>query len=82
MRPDKDEKVEDVLRGLTKLSTSNFKGKIFLETFILESVNDNQNQIEKLAEFIKSLRYDKLQLNTLARPGAVRELRPVPLARC
>lgn len=81
VRPDKDEKVEDVLRGLTKLSTSNFKGKIFLETFILESVNDNQNQIEKLAEFIKSLRYDKLQLNTLARPGAVRELRPVPLAR-
>lgn len=77
-RPDENAKIENILNGLRKLSLSSYKGKIFLETFILEDINDDFQCLEKLANFIKTLRYDKLQLNSLARPGAVKELKTVP----
>lgn len=77
-RPDENAKVENILNGLKKLSLSSYKGKIFLETFILEDINDDFECLEELANFIKTLKYDKLQLNSLARPGTVKELKTVP----
>lgn len=61
--------IEDVKEGLRNLS-SNYDGKIYLETFIIEGVNDSDEHTDAMARFIKTLRIDKLQLNSLDRTGA------------
>lgn len=70
--------VENVKKGIEKLSKSNYKGKIFLELFILENVNDDEKNLEELSEFLQGIRYDKLQINTIARMGAEKNLKAVP----
>lgn len=60
--------IEDVKEGLRNLS-SNYDGKIYLETFIIEGVNDSDEHTDAMARFIKTLRIDKLQLNSLDRTG-------------
>ena len=71
-------KVEDIKQGLIKLSNSSYKGDIFIELFILEEVNDNKENLKSLADFISKIRYTKLQINTIARIGAEKNLRAVP----
>ncbi|MDR1832619.1 MAG: radical SAM protein [Fusobacteriaceae bacterium] len=47
-----------------------FPGEIYLETFIIEGLNDGDEEIADLTAFVKTLRITKWQLNTLARAGA------------
>jgi len=47
-----------------------FPGKIHLETFIIEGLNDGTREILDLTAYVKTLRIEKWQLNTLARAGA------------
>lgn len=70
-------RVENIKKGLEKLSSANYKGDIFLELFILENINDGKENLSELADFIKTLRYSKLQINTLARVGAEKNLKTV-----
>ncbi|WP_022820163.1 radical SAM protein [Fusobacterium russii] len=70
-------KVEDVKQGLIKLSNSDYRGEIFLELFILENINDDEENLKELANFITEIRYTKLQINTIARIGAEKNLKPV-----
>lgn len=69
--------VEDVKQGLIKLSNSSYKGEIFLELFILENINDVEKNLKELADFIREIRYTKLQINTIARVGAERTLKAI-----
>lgn len=69
--------IENVKKGIEKLSKSDYKGKIFLELFILENVNDDEKNLEELSDFLKNIRYDKLQINTIARMGAKKNLKAV-----
>lgn len=69
--------IENVKKGIEKLSKSDYKGKIFLELFILENVNDDEKNLEELSDFLKNIRYDKLQINTVARMGAEKNLKAV-----
>ncbi len=48
---------------------------VYLELFILPGVNDSDESISRFAEIIKSLKVDRVQLNTLDRPGAVPDLK-------
>lgn len=48
---------------------------IYLELFILPGVNDSDESISRFAGLIKEFQVDKVQLNTLDRPGAVKELK-------
>lgn len=48
---------------------------VYLELFILPGVNDSDESISRFAEIIKSLKVDRVQLNTLDRPGAVSDLK-------
>ena len=77
-RPDKDIHISSLMSGLKKLSEK-YKGEVFLETFIVEGVNDNKEHIEKMAEFLKNIRFTKLQLNSLARKGAENWVKPASL---
>lgn len=69
--------IENVKKGIEKLSKSDYKGEIFLELFVLENVNDNEKNLEELSDFLKNIRYDKLQINTIARMGAEKNLKAV-----
>ena len=48
---------------------------VYLELFILPGVNDSDDSIARFAEIIKQLEVDRVQLNTLDRPGAVEGLK-------
>lgn len=48
--------------------TESFKGDIWMEVMLVEGVNDNIDEVKKLAEFVNSLNVDKVQINTVVRP--------------
>ena len=79
VRPDYRTSVEEIRKGFINLNKSNYKGKIWIEIFILENINDSDENFVDIANFLKSenIRYDKIQLNTIDRVGAERDLKAV-----
>ena len=79
VRPDYRTSVEEIRKGFINLNKSNYKGKIWIEIFILENVNDSDKNFVDIAYFLKSenIRYDKIQLNTIDRVGAERDLKAI-----
>ncbi len=52
------------------------RAEIYLELFIAPGFNDSDESIARFADIIRRLRVDRIQLNTLDRPGVIPELRP------
>ena len=79
VRPDYRTSVKEIRKGFINLNKSNYKGKIWIEIFILENINDSDKNFVDIANFLKSenIRYDKIQLNTIDRVGAERDLKAV-----
>lgn len=79
VRPDYRTSVEEIRKGFINLNKSNYKGKIWIEIFILENINDSDKNFVDIAIFLKSenIRYDKIQLNTIDRVGAERDLKAI-----
>ena len=68
-RPNPDISIEKLVNGLILLRKE-YAGPIWLEVFLIDSVNTTEEQIEKFAEVIGRIRPDKVQLNSVARPTA------------
>ncbi|MCF7792045.1 MAG: radical SAM protein [Victivallales bacterium] len=66
--------VTDYIGGLIDFRKA-YNGKIWLEIFILPGYNDSMENILKLRDVIKMISPDKVQLNTLDRPGRLEDLR-------
>lgn len=79
VRPDYRTSVDEIRKGFINLNDSNYKGKIWIEIFILENINDSEENFIEIANFLNSenIRYDKIQLNTIDRVGAERELKAI-----
>ena len=79
VRPDYRTSVKEIRKGFINLNNSKYKGKIWIEIFILENINDNDKNFVDIANFLKSenIRYDKIQLNTIDRVGAERDLKAI-----
>lgn len=79
VRPDYRTSVEEIRKGFINLNKSNYKGKIWIEIFILENINNSDKNFVDIANFLKSenIRYDKIQLNTIDRVGAERDLKAI-----
>ncbi|MBS5186581.1 radical SAM protein [Fusobacterium polymorphum] len=79
VRPDYKTSVEEIKKGFINLNNSNYKGKIWIEIFILENINDSEENFIEIANFLNSenIRYDKIQLNTIDRVGAERDLKAI-----
>jgi len=73
-RPHKDLDFEQYIKGLIDFCNE-FKGKIWLEVFILPGYNDSENELTELKKLILKIKHDSVQLNTLDRPGTVANLR-------
>ena len=79
VRPDYRTSVKEIRKGFINLNNSKYKGKIWIEIFILENINDSDKNFVDIANFLKSenIRYDKIQLNTIDRVGAERDLKAI-----
>ena len=79
VRPNYRTSVDEIRKGFINLNNSNYKGEIWIEIFILENINDNEENFIEIANFLNSenIRYDKIQLNTIDRVGAERDLKAI-----
>lgn len=75
-RPVKDLNIESIIEGLSELRAQ-FTGQIWLEIFIVSGLNDSEDEIDQLKKAIGRIKPDKIQLNTLDRPGTVDWIKPV-----
>lgn len=73
-RPANNLSFKDYISGLIGFSKE-FKGKIWLEVFILPGYNDSEDELAELKKMILKINPDSVQLNTLDRPGTVQDLR-------
>jgi wyosine [tRNA(Phe)-imidazoG37] synthetase (radical SAM superfamily) len=74
-RPLRETRVENYVDGLVQFGKE-FPGKIWLEILILPGYNDDPENLDALRRTLGRIRTDKIQLNTLDRPGAVKGLKP------
>ena len=74
-RPFHEINIEDYIQGLIDFRKE-YKGKIWLEILILPDINDSIKDLQLLKDAIVKIDPDKVQLNTLDRPGTVNNLRP------
>ncbi len=68
-RPEPTISIESVISGLCAFRKK-FSGQIWLEVFIVPSINAGRPQIAHLKDAIDRIRPDKVQLNTAVRPTA------------
>lgn len=73
-RPVADLTIAQYINGIADFRKE-YKGKIWLEIFILPDYNQHTEELSALKEAIKLIQPDSIQLNTLDRPGTVDGLR-------
>lgn len=77
-RPHPGLKLAEVIRGLIRFREV-FPGQIWLEIFVVKSVNDNDRELSELYRTVKKIKPDKVQLNSLDRPPADSRVQPVEI---
>ncbi len=75
-RPNSNINIETYINGIVDLRKE-FKGEIWLEVLILKNYNDSKNELAKIKNAIQLIKPDRVQLNTLDRPGTVDGLEPL-----
>ncbi len=60
---------ELLVEGEIKFRES-FKGVLWLEVFIMDKINDSEEQVKKIAYIAQKIKPDKIHLNTAVRPTA------------
>ena len=75
-RPMKGLGIEKVLDGINKFCEQ-FKGKIYLEIMLVKNINDSEEEIRRINQYVKNLRIDKIQLNTVIRPPSDSDAKPL-----
>ena len=68
-RPHEDIRIENIVEGL-RAFREEFKGQLWLEIFLIEGINADPKHASKIAEKAKTIRPDRIQLNTAVRPPA------------
>ncbi|MEN8204031.1 MAG: radical SAM protein [Bacteroidota bacterium] len=73
-RPVRRFSVDQDIRGLKDFCRE-FQGEIWMEVLILPGYNDDKENLSAIREVLQTLKPDRIQLNTLDRPGTVQGLR-------
>ena len=66
--------LEDYIRGLIDFRKE-FRGEIWLEVMVIPGYNDSIENLKSIKEAIVKIKPDKIQLNTLDRPGVIENIR-------
>lgn len=80
MRPASEVNVQDIINGLVSLRKE-YAGKIYLEIFIIEGINDSPAELKLLKEAAERIAPDGIHLNSLDRPGTEKWVKPVSFQR-
>ena len=76
-RPAKNLPIEKIIEGLIEFQKE-FKGQIFLEIFIIPGLNTSKKELTRFKKVIEQINPDKVQLNSLDRPGVLENLQKAP----
>ena len=68
---------EQVLEGLV-LFSQGYQGRLWLEIFLIESINTHEHHIEQFRRCIQTIAPDRVQLNTAVRPTAEDHIKALP----
>lgn len=72
-RPNPNLTIASYIKGLIEMRKE-YKGKIWLEVFLLKGYNDSHQELQLLKKAILEINPDIVQLNTLDRPGTIEGL--------
>ena len=75
-RPHPDIDLKNVLESLKRFKKV-FKGALWVEVFICPGINDTDDELAHLSKYLKELAPDKVQINTLDRPGSESWVKPL-----
>ena len=75
-RPHPSVSLRRIIEGLTAFRKA-YRGQIWLEVMLVKGVNDSPAHVRALKRAIARIRPDKVQLNTVVRPPAEPEARPL-----
>lgn len=73
-RPHSNLAIAAIIDGLVQFRRE-YNGRIWLEVFVVPGLNNSAKELSLLKEAILRIKPDKIQLNTLDRPGAVENIR-------
>ncbi|MBE0643494.1 MAG: radical SAM protein [Bacteroidetes bacterium] len=76
-RPRHELSSAQLISGLTAFCDT-FEGEVWLEVFIIPGINDTPEELALFRQVFERLRVDRIQLNSLDRPGAVDWIEPMP----
>ena len=68
-RPHPDLSLEKVIRGIADFKKE-FSGKVWLEVVLVKGINDSEAELEEIARYIRIIKPERVQLNTVVRPPA------------
>lgn len=68
-RPHGSIRYEDVIKGL-EIFSKEYNGQLWIETMILNDINDNKEFYLKFKEILNKIKYHKLYINSPVRPPA------------
>ena len=68
-RPHPDISFENMIRGLIELRQM-YNGSLWLEIFLLRGITAIEVTVEKIVSYVRKIKPDRIQLNTVARPPA------------
>ncbi|RLB20936.1 MAG: radical SAM protein [Deltaproteobacteria bacterium] len=68
-RPHEELDFQQLVEG-EKAFRKQFKGKLYLEVFLIKGINTIPEEVEKIAALAKEIHPDRIQLNTAVRPPA------------
>ncbi|MDY6790314.1 MAG: radical SAM protein [Thermodesulfobacteriota bacterium] len=74
VRPNPKLNIDTVIEGLIQFRKE-YSGQIWLEIFIVPSINNTKEELTALKDAIEKIKPDRVQLNTLDRPGTVQNIR-------
>ncbi len=66
--------IQDIARGL-KTFCNEFSGRVLLEILLVPGINDSRDNMEKIADFLKDLGHERVDLTVMSRPGAHMQLK-------
>ncbi len=79
-RPHQLIKFKKMISGI-KQFRNEFTGKMWIEVFLLEGINEELKNGEKIAALARQIEPDQIHLNTVVRPPGTKEACPVPKDR-
>jgi wyosine [tRNA(Phe)-imidazoG37] synthetase (radical SAM superfamily) len=75
-RPHPSLSLDKMIRGLREFRRE-FKGEIWIEIMLIKGINDSPAHVRQLRKILETVRPDKIQLNTVVRPPAEKQARPL-----